>query len=499
MMRTVFLVLASVAKADDSIIVLPAPQNTSAAKALLVYVPGGLVPNTYYSPVLQKMQEKLTGKVDLWVSIVSCPSPGLCIPSFATANITAAFDAGRLASGIQDPKEIWFGGHSLGGVAADYHVSKFDNGTAIQGGALVWGDYIFEGPDKLVNYPVPVLSLLGEVNFGSARPFKMAPYFAAANAAGEDTLHRSPVVVIKDIDHSDMCEGFHVEGDLPSATTPEKAVDAIADLSATFMASQILKDKDSKRKMDEHLSFTREYMKPVNEALSLDSHSSKWCETMQNVLAGPYASKITITSQYSDSEWLEPSAELQDDGTVKVVVTGQNVYENANAFAWPPSDPWPFFGALQSNLGVPAVDHNSPLEQGCRLVSRTKIAKLLGGKSNEPKDFCKRANEKAWDWALFHAPPRSVARYESASPCNNCTRGWRVSTGEDSTTDDFETFANSSLVFSPEAEQMNIVSPVFSSDDEHACKLLSPSRALDFLMLDSFLESTYKAPTRFVV
>jgi len=493
------LLLASVAKADDSIIVLPALQNTSGAKALLVYVPGGLVPNTYYSPALQKMQEKLAGKVDLWVSIVSCPSPGLCIPSFATANLTAALDAGRLASGIQDPKEVWFGGHSLGGVAADYHVSKYDNGTEIQGGALIWGDYIFEGPKKLVNYPVPVLSLLGEVNFGSARPFKMAPYFAAAEAAGAATLHRSPVVVIKDIDHSDMCEGFHVEGDLPSATTPEKAVDAIADLSATFMASQILKDVESKGKMEKHLSFTREYMKPVNEALKLDSHSAQWCETLQDLLAGPYASKISVTSQYSDSEWAEPSAVLQDDGTVSVVVTGQNVYENANAFAWPPSDPWPFFSGLQSTLGVPAVDHNSAAQQGCRLVSRTKIAKLLGMTSNEPKDFCKKANEKAWDWALFHALPRSLARYESSAPCNNCTRAWRLSVGEDSTTDDFETFANSTFVFSPEGEKMNVVSPVFSSEDEHACKLLSPSRALDFLLLDAFGESTYSAPTQFVV
>jgi len=434
------------------------------------------------------------GNVDLWVSIVSCPSPGLCIPSFATANITAAFDAGSNASGIVDPQKIWFGGHSLGGVAADYHVSKFDGGVNIQGGALIWGDYIFEGPQKMVDYPVPVLSLLGELNFGSARPMKMAPYFAAVDAAGEEALKHSPVVVVKDIDHSDMCEGFHVEGDLPSALDAAKAIDSIADLSATFMMSQIVKDQMSQVKMNQHIEFTRDYMKPMNAALAFDSHSASWCEQMQHKLAEPFANQISVKSVYNDSEWQSPTAEISDDGKVAITVTGLNVYENKNAFVWPPSDPWPFLGLLRSNA-VPAVDHNTPTTQGCRLVSRSKIAELLGHHPlPEPDDFCKKANEAAWQWSLTNALPRTLLRYKSKEPCNGCSPAATISfkSDDNATISDFTTFVNSSLSYDLGNGTLVVQSPVFLSEDEHSCMLLSPSHAFDFLVLEAYLASTYQ-------
>jgi len=469
----------------------------------LVWVPGGLVPNTYYTAMLGAMQRKLQGKVDLWVSIVSCPgsgSPGgLCIPSFATANITAAFEAGKSASGISDAERVWFGGHSLGGVAADYHITH-DNGTEIRGGAFMLGDYIFEGPEKLVNYPVPVLSLLGEVNFGSARPMKMAPYFAAAETAGEEALRRTPVVVVKDIDHSDMCEGFHVEGDLPSALPAESAVDSIAALMATYMRSQISRDEMSQLEMDGHVRFTREYMKPMNAALALDSHNAEWCVQMQEQLAAPFAGKVTISGRYSDSEWADPSAEVRTDGGLAITVTGRSLYETDNAAAWPPHSPWPFLPALRGALRAPpAVERNTPATYGCRLVSRVKIARLLGDLgervAREPDNFCESANKAAWQWAKDNARLRTLLRYESAAPCNGCARAAKMLFESDSDASaDFAAFANSSLGYVMNDDSLTVRSPVFVSEDEHACMLLSPSRALDFLTLDAYSASLYPAP-----
>jgi len=236
-------------------------------------------------------------------------------------------------------------------------------------------------------------------------------------------------------------------------------------------------------------------MKPMNEALALDSHSALWCAKLQEKLAEPFANQISVKAVYNDSEWQAPSAEITDDGKVAITASGLNVYENKNAFVWPPSDPWPFFGSLQSNA-VPAVDHNTPTTQGCRLISRSKIAQLLGHHTlPEPVDFCKKANEAAWQWSQINALSRTLLRYKSAKPCNGCSPAATISFDSDynATALGFDSFANSSLNYNLTTEALTVQSPVFTSEDEYSCMLLSPSRALDFLVLESFSASTYKA------
>merc|ERR1711924_223406 len=105
------------------------------------------------------------------------------------------------------------------------------------------------------------------------------------------------------------------------ALSAEKAIGAIADLSATFMLSQIVMDDKSHAKMNEHIKFTRAYMKPMNAALAFDSHSASWCVELQHKLAEPFAKEISVKALYNDSEWQEPSAEISNDGKVSVTVT----------------------------------------------------------------------------------------------------------------------------------------------------------------------------------
>lgn len=496
----VFALLGGSLAELDGIFLMRPPSTTSDQSALLVYVPGGLVPNTIYAPILAKLQQRLSGTVDLWVSIAACPDSGttggLCFPGSVDVNITAAVAEGREASGVTDPKQTWLAGHSLGGVATDYHCTHDAFNQEIQAGCILMGDYVFQGTTAMLDYRVPVLTLLGEMNFGSSRPMKLAPYFKVADAAGPEQLLRTPIVVIKDIDHSDMCESFHVEGDLPSATTADEATDRIADLTSDFMLSQLFPETASER-MEPWLSFTREYMAPMIAALDLDLYKAGWCEQVQMQLAGSLSEMVSVSSVYYDNsiEWEAPTATLGLDGKVEIVVTGRNTYESDAV--WPPNQPWPFLAStgLQATVGgaPPAVGRCSPTSAGCRMISPSKIAQLLGKESPaENANFCKEANQLAWSSAREGVLQRTLDRYTSAEPCNGCSPGVQLEWKDDvDAGDNFGVFANMTLTTDFGETAAVIGSPSFTAGDERSCMLWSMSRALDFLQQDAYLANCY--------
>jgi len=267
-----------------------------------------------------------------------------------------------------------------------------------------------------------------------------------------------------------------------------------------------LDDVVAHTEMDKYIDFTREYMQPLNAALALDLRSADWCAQLQSWLVPEFADKISVSGLYNGfrngtGEMAPPSAESMDDGSVAITVTSVNVYETANAYNWPPQDPWPFFSAesLHSDVKASIVDRDTPSTQGCRLVSPTKIAALLGRDAVVPRNFCERANRAAWRWAREHALPRSVYRYYSPEPCNGCSLGASVVFKADTVADDYATFANSSLGYQLGAESLVLQSASFVSEDEYACQLFSPSKALDFLIMDAFTASTYGSGVRVVV
>jgi hypothetical protein len=488
--------------ADDQIIVLP-PAKSSKNTGLLVWVPGGLVPNTFYVPLMKKLQTHLMGKIDLWVSIASCPNM-LCIPGGSPQNLTNALNAGRKASGVTAPKFTWLGGHSLGGEAAD-NACIADNATEFSGCAL-WGSYIFSGPTGMLAYPVPVLSIVPELDYGSARITKMAPYWSAANEKGSAQMFRTPVIVLPDVDHSDMCQGFNVPGDLPSASPALEAIDRITMATASFMLAHILQDSTSVALMESHIAFSRPLMEPIVEALALDLRSAKWCAKMQLELAGSLAANVSVAdsyfSGYDSDPWLAPTANRSDAGVI-VRVTGRNAYEDDGGL-WPPGAvPAAATASLSARSGVPAPMRDTASSLGCRLVSKTKIAALLGKKVREPDNFCHTANSAAWQWALDHAPKRVLNRYHSDKPCNKCSPGVPVVLNNDVNAG--SDFVNLTLAYNLSAKSLIVESPEYVTSEEHSCMLLSPARLLDFLYFDAYSASIYPdslrrvAPSTFVI
>eukprot|EP01065_Artemidia_motanka_P006230 TRINITY_DN1304_c4_g1_i2.p1 TRINITY_DN1304_c4_g1~~TRINITY_DN1304_c4_g1_i2.p1 ORF type:complete len:479 (+),score=100.64 TRINITY_DN1304_c4_g1_i2:64-1500(+) len=478
MLRLAALLSLSLCALADKNIILDPPSPGAGNKSLLVFVPGGKVPNDLYVDVLKELQTKMAGKVDLWVSIVSCSLTGrLCLPVLSNLAVKSALKAGVKASGAS-AAETWIGGHSLGSVEADRYVTG-DGRKSIAGGAMLWGGYVTAGVAAMVKYPVPVLQLVAELDYGSARSTKMAPYFAAAAASA--TL-RTPVIVLPDIDHSDFCKGFNVSGDLPSATTPANAVGEIADAAAQFMLRTITGDVAAAAALSKRVDFTSTIMRPVNAALELETEAG-WCVAVQKRIAGEYASNITVRGKGAASagDWPAPTV---SNGTVQV--TGFNTYEGS----WPPgaSDVQARRAAPQ---GVPAVKRNTAVTLGCRMASKSAIAALFGANASEPENACQAANKAAWAWGMANAPQRVLDRYASAVPCNGCQRGVPVTYSPDKIIASVGDFEKAALGYSLGSTALNVQSSVESQSNEHSCKLLSPARVLDFLYFDAFTASRY--------
>lgn len=487
MMRPSLLALcllgAAGVAARDTQIVIPPPNATGGTKALLVFVPGGKVPNAAYQPVLQEIQRNLAGSIDLWVSIVSCIER-LCIPTLSSLEVKSAVTAGVKASGCS-PAETWMGGHSLGAEEADTYVRA--NAKTIAGGAFVWGGYIQNGVQGMLDYPVPVASIVAELDYGSARVTKMAPYYKAAREAGDAQFLRTPVVVIPDNDHSDFCEGFNVTGDLPSANTATAAVSAIAQVTAEFMKATVAKDAASQKALMQKADFSATLFDPVNEALSLEK-TGMWCEQVVRTQVAP-GLNFTTTSVMADSakDWAVPVVS-GSGASVQVQISAFNTYEGA----WPPGDSVAADSRrAEGQASPPAVKRNTATSLGCRMPSAAAIASALGQKVDEVANACQAANMAAWKWAAGKVAQRVTARYNSAAPCNGCIKGVPVQYQADSAMSSADDLKSAALGYALSASSLQVQSPDYVDSAEHSCELLSPARVLDFLMYDAFTASIY--------
>merc|ERR1712176_616491 len=178
----------------------------------------------------------------------------------------------------------------------------------------------------------------------------------AANEGGSVQMLRTPFIVLPDVDHSDMCQGFNVPGDLPSASLPTKATETLTKATASFIRLHMMNDTVAATEMQLHIEFTRPMMEPFVAGLNLDLRSAKWCSQMQLMLAGKFSGNISISASYHSelNNWGPPNASVASDGKVAVRITGHNEYEDDGGL-WPPGSdaPPPFEYAARSQIGAP--------------------------------------------------------------------------------------------------------------------------------------------------
>jgi hypothetical protein len=210
---------------DVQIALPPAVSDPNLPTKMLVFIPGGKVPNVNYVPTAASIQKALAPVANLWVvipavqnrlCIIECTATLICSPLHNS--IEGALSLAKTKGWVRgdDKTDIFLAGHSLGGVCANTYMQAY---SMPYRSLMVFGSYVDEaGTYDLINYPVPVLTLNVELDGGLARPGKTSiwwkQFVTMSSSNPETTLLDKPVIILPKLNHSDFCPGFNVPGDL---------------------------------------------------------------------------------------------------------------------------------------------------------------------------------------------------------------------------------------------------------------------------------------------
>jgi hypothetical protein len=494
-MRVALLGLAALAAAGSSV-VLPALADAQGPEKLLIFIPGGKVPNENYTLTSQAIQRaakhiRLTVVVPSVFNnlcIIECSSPKICSPLKAT--VDAAVKLANVDGRPYDlAKDAYLAGHSLGATCANYLMQGYttDAGVAPYAGLVVMGGYVDEqGKASLPSYSVPLLTLGAELDGGLARPAKLALWARQSREEGEKSAKASwtkPVIVLPDIDHSDFCPGFAVPGDLPSASTREAALASIGKAVAAFLTVQVGSDgvDEAKQTLQELSTQSDEIMGPVLKALDMETlggnglftpgASSQWCARAQQKMAGlspADASLLTVEDSYKagghEFEHSRVHYELLSSGQLRVNTTSHCTYNTD----------------IQ-NVGLRSAAN----DVACKLIGANRVANELKVKTNTSVT-CGDINREAVAVAESLASRRVYERYAASG------RKWCFLEDKTVTGNIGPLFLLTGITLEERADCLAVAALKLQTELDsnifpgvHYCKVLSPARALDWIMTDS--------------
>ncbi|CAE8601350.1 unnamed protein product [Polarella glacialis] len=499
------VVVPFAAAADDEHIVLKPQGSSSTPQKMLVFIPGGKVPNQHYEATARAIQAAAAEKqINLWVvipavfqrlCIISCTSPKICAPLHGAAEAALTVAQGQGWARGTDSEDLWLAGHSLGGVCANTLFQAYSSPSALPyAGLIVMGSYVDEtGDHDLVNFPTPVLTLNVELDGGLARPGKTSVWWRQhlelMSSKGEGyALANKPVIVLPELNHTNFCPGFDVPGDLPAEVDQATATGLIGQSVAAFLVLQMNTSSTAEKAaaaalLSEQVAWTKQLLTPYLKAQDLErmpsdtkisaEGASPFCAHAQHMVAGMSDSddaRIEVQDGFHvDSQNLEhchPNWTSLNDGRILIRSCGHTDY-------------YPDI----SNTGT----ITAASEIACKMLSSDRVAeqlKTVAAVTNVP---CSEGNRYAVSVAEQLAAPSTLERFRSQG------RGWCF-------LDDAHTAGNigplwvfkDALQLEENATCMSVTSPVLFTelDDQiypgsHYCKFLSPARALDWMMTDS--------------
>lgn len=487
---------------DDQPIVLPPVVGASGPVKMVVFIPGGNVPNERYTATAQAIQSSVVG-VRLWAAIAAVPKR-LCILSCATASLcrlrndvdaalTMAVKAGWKRG--DDASDVWLAGHSLGGTCANrLFQASSTNGSAPFAGLLVMGSYVDEsGNFDLTSYKRPVLTLNAELDGGLARPGKTSTWFRQyldiASARGDAyAIANKPVIVLPKLNHSDFCPGFDVPKDLMAEVSQAEATATIGNYAGAFFQVHSSGNATARvaalRTLEYGVAWTRGLLSPylvaqdmernASDASSSTEGASKVCAEAQRKIAGlsVEASKRLVVSDgfHASTSGLvhcHPSSSV-DKGSSLVVGTCSHA---------------DYYTDIANTGSITAAS-----QVACKMFSREWIAMHLNATPAAPSDVsCSEVNQLSVQAAMQLAAPSTFQRYKKRG------RGWCFLEDQPVPGNVGPLWVYSySLKLVESAECMSVSSPILKTSldskiypGSHYCKVLSPARVLDWMMTDS--------------
>jgi hypothetical protein len=446
-----------VSDSSDPIVLSPISSKSGPEK-LLIIVNGAYVPNTDYQEVAQAIQQ--ASDLKLWVAIPSflanCPNPGQ-IDSKISGSVTAVKAAGFQA--IEPDKDAFVAGHSLGGIFSQGVVKK--GGYA---GLILLGSYLSSLYSNTVDtFPFPVFTLAGELD-GLTRITRIVREWQGLQRRilkeGPDAAFHYPVVALPGQSHSQFCSNVNVTSfgskDLRPSVSWPAAHAAIGSAVSDFLALVTGNDPSARQTMDERAQYTKQLLLPFITAQSYEA--SSWCESSQHLVAPNVTTKFDVSATVCQNAAVFDTKYPSVAGSSKKVTVVDETEHHSN-----PTD------SSLTDVAATEVD--------CKSITQAGLMKAFGEHGTSAPDSCVLANQAAIAQARqLLQGTETLKRYDA--------EGKQFVVDEDSKYSTGITWQAARFGFSTDSTNVKIQSPRLVSGTTMLCKLLSPSRVVEYMMVD---------------
>lgn len=448
-------------------IIIP-PGQVKTEKRLLILFPGMYKAPTEYESLAREIQRN--SPFELWVGILKFTG-NLVNPVQAQHGVDSIFEAVQ-NQGFKNvtTDKTFIAGHSLGGIVAQY----FMNGKDFAG-LILMSSYLVrsEGNSALPQATLPVFTLSGELD-GQTRLTRIAVDAKSMLSLPAD-LNKKPVVILPKINHSQFAGTETARADLKPEIDYQSAQQQIGLMISDFMiindkSEGLLKEKNaSSERLSSATDSTRIILAPYWDAQEKDHH---WCEEIQRdvlfQIAPSFAYSINHSEFKNDVAFAasKPKAELTQTNEVRLSIGSQLKYH--------PN--------VMDRSSIPEAAQTL----ACKRKSSEALSELTQSTAIELAD-CRSENIKVFEWALGHVSSTVRERY--------LMRGRKLQFATDELVSSGLQWLPKGLEIKNDPNQRyalvtssSLHTPLdapFGLGGMHYCKLLSPTRAMEWIMVDS--------------
>lgn len=422
------------------------------------------VPASAYVDIVKKLQQKVS--FQLWVGIVSflgnTPNP----IEFPLKTNEIIRQVQQVVPSLDAASDVFVAGHSLGGVMAQLSAGNHS-------GLVLWGAYITN--HKYGTYGTSTLTLGAELD-GLTRVTRIAEDFAVYK---QKQLLNKPVVVIPGASHSQFCNQT-VKGDLKPELTLAEAQDAITELTAAYLYVQAkdpsistLLRETAKNLLAKAATITNEMVSGFLHARELEQ--SQYCADSQSVvlerqIATSELHRLQITNKAYDNLFSFVGSKPNITGTI-----GNT--DSHNSYPLNPVD--------VSTIPVSAN------EIACKMKSLEAITHALNTTvTSKDAVTCIYVNQILMQAVPSLVTPASYKRYQQWGKPIVLQDDLQYTAGP--------TWVAAGLHFEITPTRVQVASPALHTDMSapfglggmQYCKLFSPAKAVEWILVDSLKMDT---------
>ena len=493
------------------------------ATAAIIWIQGADIAAEAYIPVAQAVQNATNG---IWVAIPSFLE-NLADPLTMDKAIASA-EKELIAAGMPAGTPILLAGHSLGGSVVEAHLAKNDVPSNIKG-AILMGSFIqrsnLEELKSQSLLSLPILTLGGEMD-GLCRQTRIAE--SAYHSPRIVPKVNWPVVLLEGVSHMQFASGTPPrvvrDNDLKPTVSYPLAHAAIAESIASFLDCLLGGDSDNKTKACATLQKQEQTTQAAfrnwwsAQALEGSWHLKPPCQTLLQTTAGAPSFHHSLQGTVNDpsacwigSAWSELAQRHMANYTrIDDADEFHHVYDipvhlphivepcgsNSSCTVTTMT-----VTQLEYDVGDEKADTAfypvSAFEFKTKMSSRQRCLHAIDidipFNETDAPSICMEINQQALDWALEQLTPAQKARYESLGekmvvapdlgPYNNGPEWiWdplHYDKVVNSQTGEMEMVIRSPMMKTP------LKYFVQAAAGFHYCKLLSPARALEWMLVDS--------------